>query len=104
LVGQKKKIEKAPLMDQEEIIFGYIPALISAVIIVCSFLLFFRNRKSLLNLMLFVFISISNGIAQSFIIPMLKGAYPSLIPHLLVIVSIPLFISQYKLYKKHRQC
>jgi hypothetical protein len=104
LVGQKKKIEKATLMDQEEIIAGYIPAFISATIVVCSFLLFIRNRKLLLNGILFGFISLSNGIALSFIIPMLKGAYPSLIPHLLVIVSIPLFIWQYKLYKKHRQC
>jgi hypothetical protein len=87
-------------MDQEEIIFGYIPALISAVIIVCSFLLFLRNRKSLLNGILFVFISVSNGIAQSFILPMLKGAYPSFIPHILLFISILFFIWQYKLSRK----
>jgi hypothetical protein len=87
-------------MDKEEIIFGYIPVIISVILIVFSFRIFVRQRKLFSNGVLFLLILFFNSIAMIYLLPMLKGAYPTILPHLLVLISLPIFIFQYKFYKK----
>ena len=87
-------------MDGELIFMGFIPALISAGIIVCSFLLLFSKRV-FLNALLFIINFAINSFALSMFIPMLQGAYPTILPHLIVLLTIPILIVQLKIYKKY---
>ena len=87
-------------MDGELIFMGFIPALISAGIIVCSFLLLFSKRV-FLNALLFIINFAINSFALSMFIPMLQGAYPTILPHLIVLLTIPILIVQLKMYKKY---
>lgn len=88
-------------MDGEMILFGFIPALASAALIVCSFLLFVGYSKSLLNCILLLVISFPNGFAQVMFMKMFGGAYASFLPHLIILVTLPVFLWQYKRYKKY---
>ena len=87
-------------MDGELIFMGFIPALISAGIIVCSYLLLVGKRV-FLNALLFIVNFAINSFALSMFIPMLQGAYPSISPHLIVLLTIPILIVQFKMYKKY---
>ena len=91
-------------MDAEFIFMGILPTLISAVSIVWSFLLFMRKRV-FLNAFLFMFILTLNGFAISMFIPMLQGAYPIILPHLIVLIAIPILFVQVRLIKNkgHRK-
>ena len=42
-----------------------------------------------------------NSFALSMFIPMLQGAYPTILPHLIVLLTIPILIVQLKMYKKY---
>ena len=84
-------------MKTEIIFLAYLPALISASIIVFSYTIFLRLwyvrfPKSLINALFFLLIVLLNGIALSYFMSMLKGASPQLTPYLLVLASIPVFI------------
>ena len=87
-------------MDGELIFMGFIPPLISAGIIVCSFLLLVSKRV-FLNALLFIINFAINSFALSMFIPMLQGAYPTILPHLIVLLTIPILIVQFKMYKKY---
>lgn len=87
-------------MDSELIFMGFIPALISAGIIVCSYLLLVGKRV-FLNALLFIVNFAINGFALSMFIPMLQGAYPTILPHLIVLLTIPILVVQFRMYKKY---
>lgn len=86
-------------MDGELILMGFIPALISAGIIVSSFLLL-RRHRIFLNALLFIINVSLNSFALSMFIPMLQGAYPTFLPHIIVLISIPILVVQFKFYRK----
>ena len=89
-------------MDLEIIFFGYIPLLISALVLGVSLYFFTKKNRerSKSNLVLMIFIVLLNILALTFLIQILNGAYPSYIAHLLIVVSLPLFIWQYVIYRK----
>ena len=87
-------------MDGELIFMGVIPPLISAGIIVSSFLLLVSKRV-FLNALLFLINFAINSFGLSMFIPMLNGAYPTILPHLIVLLTIPILIVQLKMYKKY---
>ena len=87
-------------MDGELIFMGFIPALISAGIIVCSFLILVSKRV-FVNALLFIINFAINSFSLSMFIPMLQGAYPTILPHLIVLLTIPILIVQLKMYKKY---
>lgn len=91
-------------MDLEIIFFGCIPLLISALVLGVSVYFFTKEHKerSKANFVLMIFIVLLNILALTFLIQILNGAYPSYIAHLLVALSIPLFIWQYLNFRKHR--
>ncbi len=86
-------------MDTELIFMGYIPTIISVGIIVFSFLLLV-GKKIFLNALLFTINFSINIFALSIFIPMLYDSYPTILPHLLTVLTIPILVIQYKLYKK----
>lgn len=88
-------------MDIELILFGIIPIIISLIIIVLSFILMVSKRV-LLNTILFAFNFSLNGYSIKIFIHMCRDAYPSILPHLLVVLTIPILIIQFKFYKKYR--
>lgn len=85
-------------MDGELIFMGFIPALISAGIIVCSFLILVSKRV-FVNALLFIINFAINSFSLSMFIPMLQGAYPTILPHLIVLLTIPLLVVQIKMFK-----
>ena len=87
-------------MDGELIFMGFIPALISAGIIICSFLLLVGKRV-FLNALLFIINFSINSFALNLFIPMLQGAYPTILPHLIVLLTIPILVIQFRIYKKY---
>ena len=87
-------------MDGELIFMGFIPALISAGIIVCSYLLLVGKRV-FPNALLFIINFAINTFALSIFIPMLQGAYPTILPHLIVLLALPILVIQFKMYKKY---
>ena len=87
-------------MDGELIFMGFIPALISAGIIVCSYLLLVGKRV-FLNALLFIINFAINTFALSIFIPMLQGTYPTILPHLIVLLALPILVIQFKMYKKY---
>jgi hypothetical protein len=86
-------------MDAELTFMGFIPVLISVGIIVYSYLLLVRKRV-LLNVFLFFINFAINSFALSMFIPMLQGAYPTILPHLIVLITIPILAVQFRMYKK----
>ena len=85
-------------MDGELIFMGFIPALISAGIIVCSFLILVSKRV-FVNALLFIINFAINSFSLSMFIPMLQGAYPTILAHLIVLLTIPLLFVQIKMFK-----
>ena len=85
-------------MDGELIFMGFIPALISAGIIVCSFLILVSKRV-FVNALLFIINFAINSFSLSMFIQMLQGAYPTILPHLIVLLTIPLLVVQIKMFK-----
>ena len=57
---------------------------------------YFTNNKLLYPLNFAI-----NSFALSMFIPMLQGAYPTILPHLIVLLTIPILIVQFKMYKKY---
>lgn len=86
-------------IDGELILMGFIPALISAGTIVSSFLLVMRKRM-FLNALLFIINVSLNSFALSMFIPMLQGTYPTFLPHIIVLLTIPILVVQLRLHKK----
>jgi hypothetical protein len=86
-------------MDSELILMGFIPALISAAVIVCSYLLLVGKRV-FLNALLFIFNFAINVYSLSMFISMFQDAYPSILPHMIVLLTIPILVVQYRMYKK----
>jgi hypothetical protein len=89
-------------VDGELIFMGFLPALISTCIIVCSYLLLVGKRV-IPNALLFIINFAINTFALSMFIPMLQGAYPTILPHLLVLLTLPILVVQFKMYKNERQ-
>ncbi len=72
-------------MDQELILFGYLPALIAAV---QSIHLLFVMVRARLQIILLILVAIALNIFSLFIlIEMTLGAWPSYLPHILIVVS-----------------
>lgn len=86
-------------MDIELILYGYIPFIIGAAIVILSYLLFVGKRRSVLNFILMFTILNLNGFALFFLKSMIDGAYPTFIPYILIGLSIPIYIIQYQKYK-----
>lgn len=85
-------------MNPSELIFGFLPAILSVCCIVGSYLLFLGHPKSLLNVLLLIFISILNVLAAYHFLEIMKGAVPLLLPYLLLPSSFPLLIWQFRNY------
>lgn len=85
-------------MNTSELVFGFLPAILSVCCIVGSYLLFLGYRKSLLNVLLLVFIGGLNVLAGYHFLEIMKGAAPILLPYLLLASSIPLLIWQFRNY------
>jgi hypothetical protein len=87
-------------MDSELMLMGFIPTLISAGIIVCSYLILI-GKKVFPNALLFIIIFALNSFALRMFIQMLQGAYPTILPHLIALFTIPILVIQFKLHKKY---
>ena len=88
-------------MDLEEVIWGYIPLIIAFGIIIYSYNLLIR-KKSILVITLSILITVSSGYAIYYLgFMILKTAWPSFLPHLLVGFSLVLILIQFTLTRNN---
>jgi CHASE2 domain-containing sensor protein len=80
-------------LDLETILYGYIPITIGLLEIIVSVYLTLKFRKTF-NFIFFFLISVSNVLAIYILIQILNGAWPSYLPHFLVLFSTIILITQ----------
>ncbi|SFN52574.1 hypothetical protein SAMN04487989_1011005 [Bizionia echini] len=86
-------------MNLETFIYGYIPILIGLLGILVS-IGFTRKNLNILNFISSIVISISNSLAIYMLISILAGAYPTFMPHALILISTILVLIQYLIKRR----
>ena len=86
-------------MDLENILYGYIPLLIALAVIVIAIRMLI-SKPTPLNIGIGFFVLVLNSFGIYLLILMLRGAWPSYLPHLAIGMGILLFLIQKGIVKK----
>lgn len=88
-------------MDLEIVVWGYLPILIGLIVIGGSSYLT-AKRRSLLGFVATFLILGLNSLAIYILAQIITGAYPTFIPHLLILTSLVLLVVQNAVKKKSK--